>query len=115
MIHSVELYYKGCIIEAQNIVNCLINEFKEGGIAISDINSSIAFPPSGENDHYSEVQFFRARLNDVVVDYPASEMLHIPFSSREIVYIFIICGCQLYPVIGNTYVCGSVGYCFSRI
>lgn len=57
LIQSVELYYKGCVIEAQNIVNHLVNEFEEGGVAISNINNSIAFPPSGENDRYSEVQF----------------------------------------------------------
>ena len=107
LIQSVELYYKGCVIEAQNIVNHLVNEFEEGGVAISNINNSIAFPPSGENDRYSEVQFFRARLNDVVVDYPANEMLHIPFNCREIVKSerFSIPGLPCLYLANSTYAC----------
>ena len=101
------MYYNGCVLEAQSIVNRLINEFEEDGIAISDINNSIAFPPAGCDDRYSEVQFFRARLNDVVVDYSANEMLHIPFSCREIVKSerFSIPGLPCLYLANSTYAC----------
>lgn len=83
IIRAIELYYMGNIVDAQLLVNDLINKF-DSAPAITNINNSPAFPvvryPETE-----EVQFFRARLNDQVVDYPAAEMLHIPFKSREIV------------------------------
>ena len=83
IINAIDLYYQGNIISAQSIVNELINEFDEKSIAISNINDSIAFPPAISEE--SEVQFFRARLSDNIKTFPASEMLHIPFSKREIV------------------------------
>lgn len=84
IIDSIELYYKGDIIKSQTIINELINEFPDDNeYAISGINTGSAFP--GYSQETLEVQFFRARLNDRVEDYPARQMLHIPFSKREIV------------------------------
>lgn len=84
VIASIDLYYKGDIIKSQTIINELINDFSDDNeYAISGINTGIAFP--GYSQDNLEVQFFRARLNDIVEDFPARQMLHIPFSKREIV------------------------------
>lgn len=79
IIESVKQYYKGDIVDAQTIINGIIGDFKEGP-AISGILDSIALP-----SNRNEIQFFRARLSENVVNYPASEMLHIPFNKRSIV------------------------------
>ena len=83
IIASIELYYQGNLVEAQLIINKIITEFGDAEPAISDINSSMAFPGGGTD--YSEVQFFRARLSENVVEFSANEMLHIPFGMRHIV------------------------------
>lgn len=80
---AVELYYKGDIIESYAVVESLLDDCcNNNSYAISDVNSSMAFAPA-YNGGKDEVQFFRARLNDQVVDFPAQEMLHIPFSKRS--------------------------------
>lgn len=83
VIDSIDVYYKGNILQAQLKVNELISEFNNFP-AISNINDSIAFPYI-KNSESSEVQFYRARLSDNVIDFPGNEMLHIPFNKREIV------------------------------
>lgn len=83
LLKSIELYYKGDILQAQMKVNSLIDEFKDSP-AISHINDCLAFPIVIGTDN-SEVQFFRARLSDNVIDFSEKEMLHIPFNKREIV------------------------------
>lgn len=79
IVNSIEMYYCGNLVGAQTIVNEIIDEFSEAP-AITGINDSIAFPNNGR-----EIQFFRARLSDNVIDFPATEMLHIPFNKRSIV------------------------------
>ncbi|MBQ2823747.1 MAG: hypothetical protein IJF18_04135 [Oscillospiraceae bacterium] len=79
IVNSIEKYYCGDLVNAQLIINKIINEFLEPP-AITGINDSIAFPNNG-----TEIQFFRARLSDNVIDFPANEMLHIPFKKRSIV------------------------------
>ncbi len=83
VILSISLYYQGNLVDAQTIINKIIDEFDNSAPAITDINSSFAFP--GGNSEHSEVQFFRARLSDRVVEFSANEMLHIPFNKRQIV------------------------------
>ncbi len=103
---SIDFYYKGDIIKSQTIINDLINEFPDDNeYAISGINTGIAFP--GYSQDNLEVQFFRARLNDRVVDYPARQMLHIPFSKREIVKSerFSIPGLPCLYLGNSSYVC----------
>lgn len=86
LISSIKLYYQGNIIESQLKINKLINEFSDDNtIAISGVNDSIAFMDNSSNSNIGEVQFFRARLNDKVLDFSAKEMLHIPFKMRQIV------------------------------
>lgn len=83
IINSIDLYYKGDIVDAQTIINELINSFDDDSYAITGINNSIAFPGLGQEN--LEVQFFRARLSERVEGYKANEMLHIPFNKREII------------------------------
>ncbi len=83
IINSIDLYYKGGIVDAQTIINELINSFDDDSYAITGINNSIAFPGFGQEN--LEVQFFRARLSERVEGYKANEMLHIPFNKREII------------------------------
>lgn len=83
IINSIDLYYKGDIVDAQTIINELINSFDDDSYAITGINNSIAFP--GFSQENLEVQFFRARLSEKVEGYKANEMLHIPFNKREII------------------------------
>lgn len=64
-------------------INFTLDEFNDAAPAITDINSSIAFPGGGPD--YSEVQFFRARLSENVVEFSSEDMLHIPFNKRHIV------------------------------
>lgn len=106
IVNSIELYYQGNIIDAQSTINELINDFHNDSIAISHVNDSIAFPPSQEGEK-SEVQFFRARLADNITDFPAQNMLHIPFSKREIVKSerFSIPGLPCLYLANSTYTC----------
>lgn len=83
VILSINLYYRGDLVEAQLAVNTMISEFGDEFPAISDINSSIAFQGGGPD--YTEVQFFRARLSENVIEFSANDMLHIPFNKRQIV------------------------------
>lgn len=78
VIEALDDYYQGDIFGAQAKVNELLLDCMDSDIAVSDVNGSIAFRGLGE-----EVQFFRARLNDTIVDFPAEQMLHIPFNMRE--------------------------------
>jgi hypothetical protein len=83
VIESIELYYQGNLVDAQLIINQMIADFGDTDPAVTDINGSIAFPGGGPD--YSEVQFFRARLSENVVEFSADDMLHIPFNMRHIV------------------------------
>ena len=102
---SIELYYQGNLVDAQLIVNEMITEFGEVAPAVTDINGSIAFPGGGPD--YSEVQFFRARLSEHVVEFSANEMLHIPFNMRHIVKSerFSIPGLPCLYLGNSSYVC----------
>ncbi len=107
IVSAINFYYKGDIIKSHSIIAemiedcCLDNDF-----AISHINDSIAFP-FVQDSSKSEVQFFRARLNEAVFDYPAEEMLHIPFSKRSIVKSerFSIPGLPCLYLGNTSYVC----------
>ena len=83
VISAIELYYQGNLIDAQLVINNMIDEFVDKAPAVSDINGSIAFSDGG--DCCTEIQFFRARLSDNIIEFPADEMLHIPFNKRQIV------------------------------
>lgn len=102
---SIELYYQGNLVDAQLIVNEMITEFGEVAPAVTDINGSIAFPGGGPD--YSEVQFFRARLSENVVEFSANEMLHIPFNMRHVVKSerFSIPGLPCLYLGNSSYVC----------
>lgn len=106
IILSVELYYQGNIVDAQSTIIDIINSFEDKSPAITNVNNSIAFPQSLDSNNY-EVQFFRARLNEAVVDFSADEMLHIPFNKREIVKSerFSIPGLPCLYLGNSSYVC----------
>lgn len=104
---AIQEYYKGNIIQAHSIVEGLFDDCcNENPYAISDINSSIAFPPVSDSQN-AEVQFYRARLNENVVDYSSSEMSHIPFGKRSIVKSerFSIPGLPCLYLGNTSYVC----------
>ncbi len=106
IVLSVELYYQGNIVDAQSMIIDIINSFKDKSPAITKVNNSIAFPQYLDSNKH-EVQFFRARLNETVVDYSANEMLHIPFNKREIVKSerFSIPGLPCLYLGNSSYVC----------
>lgn len=79
IVNSIDMYYCGDLVGAQMIINKIVDDFS-GTPAITGINDSFAFPNNGK-----EIQFFRARLSENVIEFPANEMLHIPFSKRSIV------------------------------
>lgn len=83
VLSAIELYYQGSLVDAQLIVDNMIDEFENKAPAVTDVNSSIAFSDGGADS--TEIQFFRARLSDSVVEFSADEMLHIPFNKRQIV------------------------------
>lgn len=105
VISAIELYYQGDLVDAQIVINDMIAEFSDKAPAVTDINSSIAFQGGGPD--YSEVQFFRARLSDNVVEFSAEEMLHIPFNKRHIVKSerFSIPGLPCLYLGNSTYAC----------
>lgn len=82
LLFSIDQYYLGYISEAQDRIYQLVNQFDGSSLAVSNINNSFSF---GNYTNEQEVQFFRARCNDKIVDYKKEEMLHIPFSKRSIV------------------------------
>lgn len=79
IVSALNDYYKGNIYRAQETIDNLVKGCLNSKIAVSHINDSIAFYGKAS----TEVQFFRARLNNAVKDFPAEEMLHIPFDMRE--------------------------------
>lgn len=110
LIGALDKYYQGDLIAAHQLIFELINDFSEEEIGIiSNIKNSIAFSDSIFNPQNidKEVQFFRARLSDSVIDFPAKEMLHIPFDKREIVKSerFSIPGLPCLYLGNSSYVC----------
>lgn len=110
LIEALDKYYQGDLIEAHQLIFELINGFSEEEIGvISNIKNSIAFSDSIFNSQNTdkEVQFFRARLSDSVIDFSAKEMLHIPFEKRELVKSerFSIPGLPCLYLENSSYVC----------
>lgn len=107
VLMSIQEYYKGNIINAHSVIQTLFDDCcNRNEYAVSDINSSIAFPKV-INPEKSEVQFFRARLSDNIVEYPADQMAHIPFENRSIVKSerFSIPGLPCLYLGNTSYVC----------
>ena len=101
ILKSMELYYSGDLLSAQSIINTIIQELNVPP-AVTPINKSFAFPYNT-----NEIQFFRARTSDAIVDYNANEMLHIPFSKRSHVksYRFSISGLPCLYLGNTSYAC----------
>lgn len=74
---SLDLYYKGELWEAHMVIDDIINSIPRIKPAIANINETYQLW-----GNQSKVQLFRARLGERMVDYPAEEMLHIPFNLR---------------------------------
>lgn len=105
VIKTISLYYKGSIIESHLIIRDIVKDCC-GKYAVFDINDNPAFPSARKGER-AEVQFFRARLCDHVVEFPAEEMLHIPFKNRAIVKSerFSIPGLPCLYLGNTSYVC----------
>lgn len=78
LMNSLELYYKGELWAAHNEINNIINNIPKEKPAYASINDTYQLWGNGTN-----VQLFRARLGERMVDFPAEEMLHIPFDLRS--------------------------------
>lgn len=77
LLDALDKYYKGDIWEAHVIIDDLIHSIDMCEPAVSNINNTYALWGKGE-----KVNLFRARLSDSMLDFPAEEMLHIPFDLR---------------------------------
>lgn len=78
IMNSFELYYKGELWAAHMNVDDIINSIPKDKPAFASINDTYQLWGNGTN-----VQLFRARLGEQMVDFPAEEMLHIPFDLRS--------------------------------
>ena len=106
ILQAIKDYYCGSIIEAHSTIKELFEDCCQNNeYAISDINNSPTFKKFSKNNE--EVQFFRARLNENVVDFAAKDMLHIPFDRRAIVNScrFSIPGLPCLYLGNTSYVC----------
>lgn len=83
VVSSIVQYYHGFLVDAQLSVDRMIRYFGYYAPAVTRVNDSFSFP--GRSSDNSEVQFFRARLSDSVVEFSGEDMLHIPFNKRHIV------------------------------
>lgn len=77
ILSAVNSYYSGDLRKAQDIIQELIRECVSYSYVVTNVNECPAYAWS------KEIQFFRARLAEDVMDFPADEMLHIPFNKRE--------------------------------
>lgn len=76
--NSLDLYYKGELWAAHMDTDDIINGIPKEKPAFASINDTYQLWGNGTN-----VQLFRARLGERMVDFPAEEMLHIPFDLRS--------------------------------
>lgn len=74
---AIRKYYSGHISTSHTIIKNLLKDIVDNPLAVSDINSSKAFPGISR-----EIQFFRARTNEEVTIFKPKDMLHIPFDMR---------------------------------
>lgn len=77
ILNALDLYYKGELWAAHLEIDDIVNSISREQPAIASINDTYQLWGNGSN-----VQLFRARLGERMVDYPAEEMLHIPFTKR---------------------------------
>lgn len=87
ILDSIQLYYRGAIDDAQIKIFSLIEDISKKALAVSDVQDSVSFSKLEkiieENKNKEQVRLFHARVSDKVVDYSASDMLHISFSLRD--------------------------------
>lgn len=74
---AIRKYYYGQISTSHAIIKNLLRDVVNNPLAVSNINSSKAFPGVSK-----EIQFFRARINEDVTIFKPKDMLHIPFNMR---------------------------------
>lgn len=105
VVKAIDLYYKGNIIDSHLIIKDLVKDCY-GKYSVFDVNNNPAFPASPQKEG-NEVQLFRARLSDHMIEFPAEEMLHIPFKNRSIVKSerFSIPGLPCLYLGNTSYVC----------
>lgn len=81
--NAIQEYYRGNIIQAHEKIQIIFKKCCENNqYAISGINESPAFSRA-RNSEISKVDFYRARLNENIIDYSSKDMLHIPFKERS--------------------------------
>lgn len=73
-------YYEGRIVEAYNIINDLVIEYKDNSIIFSKISKSYSFNYYIiENKKWDEFIFFRARTGDIENENKDNSLMHTPF------------------------------------
>lgn len=73
-------YYAGKIIDAYNLINDLIREYKDNRIIFSKLSKSYSFNYyTIENKKWNEFIFFRARTGDIENENKENVLKHTPF------------------------------------
>lgn len=74
-------YYEGKIIDAYNLINKLIKEYKENEIIFSKLSKSYSFNYYViENKKWNEFIFFRARTGNIENENKENALKHTPFN-----------------------------------
>jgi len=79
IIEALRCYYKADIEKSNIIIKNLIKDIGNDSFAVSELNSSFAFP--GTQD--KELQLFRCRTGNASSSFSAKDMLHLPCSRRS--------------------------------
>lgn len=73
-------YYEGKIVDAYNIIDGLVKEYKENSIIFSKLSKSYSFNYYViENKQWDEFTFFRARIGDIENENKKDVLKHTPF------------------------------------
>jgi hypothetical protein len=89
---SIICYFQGDIQKAQNKIKRILEIPQKQKVIICNLNESFGlhgFIPF-LNDNFSAISsnkltFYKARVSDSIMDFRASDMLHIPFNKRSLV------------------------------
>lgn len=77
-MRAIDVYYKGEITNAHNIIKNLIEDCMKYPLAVYSIDMSAAF----QGIKGTEIQFFRARVSEEPKGFSTKEMLHLPVTKR---------------------------------
>lgn len=78
IIEALNCYYRADIVKCNIIIRNLIKNIGDDHLAVSDLNSSYAFPGMLN----TELQLFRSRIGNPATSFSSKDMLHLPYSLR---------------------------------